>query len=55
MILTLSISSLQNLDNVLVVVTRSYGGMLLGPDRFKLINRAARDSLELAGFVAGPK
>jgi len=31
-----------------------YGGIHLGADRFKLINRAARDALELASVVDGP-
>lgn len=39
------------LENVLVVVSRWYGGILLGPDRFKHINQAARDALELAGCL----
>jgi putative IMPACT (imprinted ancient) family translation regulator len=39
------------LDNVLVVVSRWYGGTLLGADRFKHINQAARDALELGGFL----
>ena len=39
------------LENVLVVVSRWYGGTHLGPDRFKLINQAARDALELGGFL----
>ncbi|GAK65339.1 UPF0029-domain-containing protein [Moesziomyces antarcticus] len=43
--------SILELENVLVVVTRWYGGVHLGPDRFKLINRAARDALDLAGLV----
>ncbi|KAI0034088.1 ribosomal protein S5 domain 2-type protein [Vararia minispora EC-137] len=38
-------------NNVLVVVTRYYGGIHLGPDRFKHINQAARDALELGGFL----
>lgn len=42
----------QSLNNVLVIVTRWWGGHLLGPDRFKHINRVARDALEKAGFVA---
>lgn len=44
---------LQVLDvkNVLVVVTRWYGGILLGPDRFKHINNASRQVLELAGYL----
>ncbi|TKY86162.1 hypothetical protein EX895_004987 [Sporisorium graminicola] len=43
--------SILELDNVIVVVTRWYGGVLLGPDRFKIINRAAREALDLGGFV----
>ncbi|EST04756.1 Impact, N-terminal [Kalmanozyma brasiliensis GHG001] len=39
------------LENVIVVVTRWYGGVHLGADRFKLINRAAREALDLGGFV----
>ena len=37
--------------DVLVVVTRWYGGLKLGPRRFALINSAARDGLVKAGFV----
>ncbi len=36
---------------MLVVVTRYFGGTLLGADRFKHINQAARDALELGGFI----
>ncbi|XP_060933792.1 protein IMPACT [Limanda limanda] len=45
---------LQILDvrNVLVVVSRWYGGILLGPDRFKHINNCARDILVEEGFTA---
>lgn len=39
------------LENVLVVVTRWYGGIHLGSDRFKHINQAARDALVAGGFV----
>ncbi|WVQ97831.1 hypothetical protein IAU59_004946 [Kwoniella sp. CBS 9459] len=39
------------LENVLVVVTRWFGGIHLGPDRFKHINQAARDALETGGFL----
>ncbi|WWD22081.1 hypothetical protein CI109_106570 [Kwoniella shandongensis] len=39
------------LENVLVIVSRWYGGTLLGPDRFKHINQAARDALDLAGLL----
>lgn len=37
--------------NVIVVVTRWYGGLLLGPDRFKHYNNCARDLLQTAGLV----
>lgn len=44
---------LQILDvfDVLVVVTRYFGGVHLGPDRFKHIGQAARDALETGGFL----
>lgn len=38
-------------ENVLVVVTRWFGGVLLGPERFKHINRAARDALSKGDFI----
>lgn len=40
-----------DLTGVLVVVTRWFGGIHLGPDRFKHINQAARDALEAGGFL----
>jgi len=43
------------LENVLVVVSRWYGGTLLGADRFKHINQAARDALDKAGLLGGEK
>ncbi|TMW68372.1 hypothetical protein Poli38472_005840 [Pythium oligandrum] len=42
---------LTNAENVAVVVTRWFGGILLGPDRFKHINTAARQALEDGGFL----
>lgn len=39
----------------LVVVTRWYGGVKLGPDRFRVINNAAREALTLGGFVKEEK
>eukprot|EP00918_Siedleckia_nematoides_P006441 GHVU01013974.1.p2 GENE.GHVU01013974.1~~GHVU01013974.1.p2 ORF type:complete len:124 (-),score=26.19 GHVU01013974.1:69-440(-) len=36
-------------ENVVVVVTRWYGGIKLGPDRFRHINHAAREALEAVG------
>lgn len=43
------------MDNVLVIVTRYFGGIHLGPDRFKHINQAARNALELGGFLDVPE
>ena len=40
--------------NVIVVVSRWYGGVHLGPDRFRLINAAAREALVKAGANAKP-
>jgi len=37
--------------NVVVVVSRWYGGVKLGPDRFRLINMVARECLVMGGFV----
>ncbi|XP_007246228.2 protein IMPACT isoform X3 [Astyanax mexicanus] len=37
--------------NVLVVVSRWYGGILLGPDRFKHINNCARNILVQEGYT----
>lgn len=39
-------------NNVLVVVSRWYGGILLGSDRFKHIVATARDAIERAGLLA---
>ncbi|KAF9006715.1 imprinted and ancient [Cyathus striatus] len=39
------------INDVLVVVTRYFGGIHLGPDRFKHINQAARNALDLGGFL----
>lgn len=45
----------QEVNNVLVIVTRYFGGIHLGPDRFKHINQAARNALELGGFLDAPE
>ncbi|XP_034231607.1 protein IMPACT-like [Thrips palmi] len=37
--------------NILVVISRWYGGVHLGPDRFRLINNAARQVIEKAGLL----
>jgi hypothetical protein len=38
--------------NAMVVVTRWYGGIHLGPDRFRLINQAARDAMVKGDFTS---
>ncbi|XP_017769095.1 PREDICTED: protein IMPACT-like [Nicrophorus vespilloides] len=40
-----------NVKNVMVVVSRWYGGIQLGADRFKHINNAARTVLQDGGFI----
>jgi hypothetical protein len=37
--------------DVMVVVSRWYGGVKLGPDRFRLINNVAREVLVMGGFI----
>ncbi|KAH7432505.1 hypothetical protein KP509_07G025700 [Ceratopteris richardii] len=39
--------------DVVVVVSRWFGGILLGPDRFKHINNAARSLLSTCGYIKG--
>jgi hypothetical protein len=41
--------------NVAVVVSRWFGGVHLGADRFKLFANAARELLDAHGFVAPPQ
>lgn len=43
---------LQTMDvwNVMVVVSRWYGGIQLGPDRFRIINSVARDAIVRGGL-----
>lgn len=47
----LHLMQLMDVWDVMVVVTRWYGGVLLGPDRFRIINQSARDAVVLGGFV----
>ncbi|OAL45176.1 UPF0029-domain-containing protein [Pyrenochaeta sp. DS3sAY3a] len=51
----LHLMQLMDVWNVMVVVTRWYGGILLGPDRFRIINTAAREALVLGGFAKDSK
>ena len=46
----LHLLELMGVWNVMVVVTRFYGGVQLGPDRFRIINQTARDALVKGGF-----
>lgn len=41
--------------NVLVVVSRWFGGVLLGPARFTHINNAARTLLQECGYISTQK
>ncbi|KAK2546253.1 Impact [Columba livia] len=47
----LHLMQILNVHNVLVVVSRWYGGILLGPDRFKHINNCARNILVEYNYV----
>ncbi|XP_054036179.1 protein IMPACT [Dryobates pubescens] len=47
----LHLMQILNVHNVLVVVSRWYGGILLGPDRFKHINNCARSVLVEHSYV----
>ncbi|KAF7716410.1 Uncharacterized protein PECH_005299 [Penicillium ucsense] len=49
----LHMMQLMDVWNVLVVVTRWFGRIHLGPARFKLINDAGRDALVKGGFTRG--
>lgn len=44
-----------NVRNVLVIVSRWFGGMLLGPARFMYITDAARGMLNQGGYLQQPK
>ncbi|KAJ5775199.1 uncharacterized protein N7511_000210 [Penicillium nucicola] len=47
----LHVMQLMDVWNVVVVVTRWYGGIHLGPARFRLINDVGRDALVKGGFT----
>ncbi|XP_041503166.1 protein IMPACT isoform X1 [Microtus oregoni] len=48
----LHLMEILNVKNVMVVVSRWYGGILLGPDRFKHINNCARNILVEKNFTS---
>ncbi|KAF7133624.1 hypothetical protein CNMCM5793_004922 [Aspergillus hiratsukae] len=47
----LHLMQLMDVWDVIVVVSRWYGGIHLGPDRFRIINAVGRDALIKGGFV----
>lgn len=47
----LHLLNILNVDNTIVIVSRWYGGIHLGPDRFKHINNVARRALSDHGFL----
>ena len=47
----LHLLQLMDVWDIMIVVTRWYGGVHLGPDRFRLINMAARDAVVKGSFV----
>lgn len=47
----LHLMQLTDVWNVVVVVTRWYGGVKLGPERFKCINAVAREAMLNGGFI----
>lgn len=51
----LHLMEILNVRNVLVVVSRWYGGILLGPDRFKHINNCARNILVEKSYTNPPE
>lgn len=44
---------MMKVGNVLIVVSRWYGGIKLGPDRFRIINQVAREAILAGGWVKG--
>jgi hypothetical protein len=49
----LHLLQLARAEDVVVVVSRWFGGVLLGPSRFGLISNCARELLVSTGFIAG--
>jgi hypothetical protein len=42
---------MKDIRNVMVVVSRWYGGIMLYGDRFKHISNAGREALQIGGFL----
>ncbi|KAE9377061.1 hypothetical protein N431DRAFT_542488 [Stipitochalara longipes BDJ] len=49
----LGLMQADNIVNVLLVVTRWYGGIMLGPDRWRIMSQVSRDALSQRLRVAG--
>jgi len=49
----LHLMQLMDVLDVMVVVSRWYGGIKLGPDRFRIINGVGKDALVRGGFAKG--
>jgi hypothetical protein len=49
----LGLMQADNIINVLLVVTRWYGGIMLGPDRWRIMSQVSRDALSQRLRVAG--
>ena len=45
----LHLLQIMDVKNIAVIVSRWFGGVLLGPDRFRLINNCARDVITISG------
>ena len=50
----LHLLELMGVWGAMVVVTRWYGGIQLGPDRFRIINQTARDAIVKGGYAPEP-
>lgn len=48
----LELIDLMAVENLMVVVSRWYGGVMLGPSRFKCINNIAKDTIVESGFYS---
>ncbi|KAI5309552.1 eIF2 kinase Gcn2p negative regulator [Ascosphaera atra] len=46
----LTLMQMMDVWDVMVVVTRWFGGIKLGPERFRVINAAAKDALDKGGW-----
>jgi len=42
---------MKDIKNVMLVVSRWYGGIMLHGDRFKHISNAGREALQIGGFL----